>query len=134
MKNKKVEIVNLDDYSPGETNSYTLDWFMILKYHKTKFVIYGEGQWYYHLMDWSGMNMYHGRLPNSPVFNSMNSAIEWLTFQVQNKAYRDGMELSGHHAGRDECLKGCGDRTVIGQLGFSTLAEISKTKKRDGER
>jgi len=98
-----------------------LNWFQILRYRKNKFVIYGQGQWVGHIMDWRGMNMYHGRLPKSPVFNSVEEAIEWLKFQVKHGVYYEKMELTGHHSGEFQCSMGCDDRIVIDTIFFSQL-------------
>jgi len=96
----------------AESNDYALDWFAILTYHKTKYVIYGVGQWWYHSIDWRGMNCFHGRLPDSLVFDSLVSAEEWLKQEIKEGTYHKGMQLSGHHAGLYHCLKGCDDREI----------------------
>ena len=109
-------------------NSYKLDWFQILTYHKTRVVIYGEGQWYFHVMDWRGMNMYHGRLPDSPVFDSVEEALEWLEKKVDDGTYKKGNVLTGHHSGEHNCSKGCDDREVDG-YGIVSIACVSSALK-----
>lgn len=93
-------------------NEYKLKSFLLLTYHKTRVVIYGYGPWYGHMMDWRGMNIFHGRLPNSPVFANVAEAEKWLRRKVADRTYYDGRRLSGHHAGEHECCKGCDDREI----------------------
>ena len=92
--------------------AYKLDWFEILTYHKTRYVIYGFGQEAYHLMDWRGCNFCHGRLPNSPVFNSVRDALKWLVKQVEAGKYKTGMRLPGHSIGDETYPQGCDKRIV----------------------
>jgi hypothetical protein len=99
-----------------------VDWYEILTYRKTKYVIYGFGQPSTHIMDWSGCNFHHGRLNGyaykisdkkyvqieSPVFESIDDALDWL---VQfNKEY-NGVEISGHFAGDFGCSQ-CKKRII----------------------
>jgi len=106
---KKFELVDMTDYEGRGTsyyvNTYDLAWFELMRFHKTKFVWYGVGQWSCHVMDWRGCNFWHGRLPKSPVFENPKDAVEWLYFQVENGAYKDGMELAGHHTSDPHCKK-----------------------------
>ncbi len=112
----KMEVVKPNDHFNTTVDAadsrYTLNWFEILTYYKTRFVIYGTGPWHNHLMDWLGMNYYHGRLPGSPVFDSVKDAKVWLKFQIKHGAYAKDMTLPGHHAGEHVCSKGCFDREV----------------------
>lgn len=114
-------------------NYYRLEDFQFMTYHKTRFVIYGYGPWYCHTMDWLGMNIYHGRLPDSPVFDTINEAWHWLVAQVQSGKLTKGMDLAGHHAGEFECTRGCDDREVtlkgLGDLIPFVSVQYSKRKR-----
>lgn len=111
MKKQKWEVVNLEDYIPHTSswyvNTYNLSWFELMRFHEDKYVWFGVGHWSSHIMDWRGCNFWHGRLPKSPVFADPKEAIDWLYFQVENGAYKDGMELRGHHSGEDSRCKVC---------------------------
>jgi len=96
----------------ADRNDYKLEWFQILTYYKTRYVIYGFGQWWLHLMDWNGCNFHHGRLPDFPVFETVEDAVDWLTGKVITGEYKEKMILSGHHAGAIKCSKGCDNRRV----------------------
>jgi len=103
-----------------------VDWYQILKYHKNKFVLYGHGQPSTHIMDWAGCNFHHGRLTGtgydksegldwkvvdvlSPVFDSINDAMDWLVeFQ---KSGITGVDIAGHFSGDNGCEK-CAHRKV----------------------
>jgi len=113
-------------------NQYKLEAFQILTYHKTRYVIYGYGKWFGHVMDWLGMNIYHGRLPDSPVFASVNEAWTWLVKQVQSGTLNKGDYLDGHHAGTFECTRGC-DYRLVSIKGFGDTIwyqQIKDTKKK----
>lgn len=107
MKKEKIKLVDLSDYiaRTGDfyVNTYYLSWFELLRYHEEKFVWFGVGQWSSHMMDWRGCNYWHSRLPKSPIFADAKEAIDWLYYQVENGIYKNGMELSGHHAGENRC-------------------------------
>lgn len=110
MKKQKWEVVDLGDWHPrysyNSVNTYYLQWFELMRFHEEKCVWFGVGQWSSHIMDWRGCNFWHGRLPKSPVFDNLKEAIDWLYFQVENGAYKDGMKLNGHHSGDPDC-KSC---------------------------
>ena len=100
-------------------NEYNLEWVQLLTYRynldtgRYGIVVYGQGPWVGHIMDWRGLNMFHGRIPNSPIFRSVKDAATWIETEVAANRLEDGMELSGHHAGENECLT-CGpDREEI---------------------
>lgn len=93
-------------------SDYDLDWFLLMTYRETSYVWYGVGKWSYHLMDWRGCNFHHGRIP-SPVFKQPSEAMKWLIETVDGGRLREGMQLSGHHAGEFACSKGC-DRREVG--------------------
>ena len=110
-----MQVVDPYDHFDSMSHSdarYCLSWFEILTYRRERYVLYGVGQWYNHMLDWLGMNYYHGRLPGSPVFDTVKDAETWLRFQVKHEAYKDGMTLPGHHSGEYTCSKGCSDREV----------------------
>lgn len=88
---------------PSWQSGYNLSWFEILTYREDKFVIHGEGQWSGHMMDWRGMNMRRGRLPESPVFETEKDAMFWLYNAVKSGKYYNGMELSGSFVGDGPC-------------------------------
>lgn len=46
------------------------------------------------------------------MFENVKEAKEWLKFQVKESVYKEGMELSGHHAGENKCLRGCSEREL----------------------
>ena len=92
-------------------NQYTLEHFEMLAYREVRVVLYGGGHWYGHVMDWAGLNMYHGRLPGSPVFRTPTEALTWLRDNLDK--YKKDDWLNGHHAGEFECSKGCGDRDIL---------------------
>lgn len=95
------------------SNSYTVSWFDILTYRNGKYVVYGEGHWIGHVMDWRGGNFFHGRLPNSPVFDTEADARAWLRQRVLAGDLNEGDEFTGHHSGGDYgCSKNCDDRHV----------------------
>jgi hypothetical protein len=104
-------------------NEYKLMWFELMSFRSTKIVIYGVGQWKYHVMDWRGCNYYHGRLPGSPVFDNEKEAIKWLKWAVEKKHYQDGERLTGHHSGEYKC-SACEGRDR-GTIGFTSLKERS---------
>lgn len=108
---KKWELVDLSDYIPHTSsyycNTYNLSWFELMRFHEDKYVWFGVGQWSCHIMDWRGCNFWHGRLPKSPAFSDPKEAIDWLYFQVENGAYKDTMELRGHHSGEATCCVYC---------------------------
>lgn len=106
----------LDDYDPYQTNLYRLEWFEVLTFRETRFVVYGTGAWDGHLMDWAGCNFFHGRVPTSPVFKTIEEAVLWLDEQVRLGNLNTGMTLSGHHSGEYECRKGCDTREVLGPV------------------
>ena len=60
-------------------------------------------------MDCLGCNVFHGRILNSPVFETKNYAKRWVKEQMKSEKLSDGMLLSNHHVGADYCLK-CDDR------------------------
>lgn len=93
-------------------NIYNLKWFELLTYREKRYCWYGVGQWWLHLMDWRGCNYYHGRLPNSPVFDTIPEAVYWLKTAVNNGDYYTGMSLHGHSSGESYCPNGCDDREV----------------------
>ena len=98
---------------------YYLESFQLLTFREDKYVLYGYGAAVGHLMDWRGGNIWHGRLPNSPVFSSEEEALNWLW--NNHRRIKTGMEMSGlpgHHAGIDSCPKGCDDRIVINEICF----------------
>jgi len=104
----------------AESNEYNLSWFELMKYHERKngtyrVVIYGVGHWINHIMDWAGCNFFHGRLPNSPIFDTPAAAAHWLKDvwePNQNDYLNSDGGYSGHHAGAYKCLKGCNQRTI----------------------
>jgi len=108
---KKWELVKLDDYFVSGDTGYNLSWFELMRYRGDKFVWYGVGQFYRHLMNWRGCNVWHGRLPKSPVFGSVKEACEWLWYQVRNKVYYEGMHLKGHFCGDEGHCKACNKET-----------------------
>ena len=110
-------------------NSYKLDWFQLMTYHRRRVVIYGYGPWYYHVMDWLGMNIFHGRLVDSPVFDDVVSALEWLKTKVDDGTYHKGTVMTGHHAGEHSCSKGCDDREINGYGVVSIACVTSAIKK-----
>jgi hypothetical protein len=104
---------NLDNYDPYQTNLYRVSWFQVLTFRETRFVVYGQGQWNGHIMDWAGCNFFHGRVPGSPTFATIEDAVLWLDEQARLGNLKDGMTLSGHHSGENRCLKGCDERQVL---------------------
>ena len=112
-----IEKADLSSYDGGgDSNRYYVKWFEVRTYRSSGFVIYGVGQWSGHIMDWRGCNFYHGRLPGSPVFHDLTVLMDWMEFQIRNGVYSDGMELSGHHSGENECST-CGkDREEVGMI------------------
>lgn len=114
-------------------NSYKLDWFQLLTYHTKRVVIYGYGPWYYHIMDWLGMNIYHGRLIDSPVFDDVEAALTWLEKEIEKGTYHKNMILTGHHAGEYNCSKGCDDREIngYGVVSISCVGTARKMAKRE---
>ena len=114
------------------SNRYNLTSFVFLTYHKSRVVIYGYGPWYYHVMDWLGMNIYHGRLKGSPVFEDINQAKEWLLDAVKKGEYKYDMQLTGHHAGEHNCSKGCDDREIE-HISFRSIEPSKALPKQAGE-
>jgi hypothetical protein len=102
-------------------NEYALRWFLLLTFRENRVVIYGQGEWYYHIMDWRGCNHYHGRLPGSPTFKDEREAIKWLKWAVESGYYTESMRLTGHHSGESECSAGCDDREIGGCIHFHDL-------------
>lgn len=92
------------------SKGYDLQWFQVMTFRKTRFVLYGEGQWEDHIMDWQGCNYWHGRIPESPVFDSVDQAVEWARSAVAEGKLERGMILPGHHSGVQLCSKGCSAR------------------------
>lgn len=101
-----------------QTNIYNLEWFQVLTFRENldtgacSFVVYGEGKHEGHLMDWRGCNFFHGRIPGSPTFKTFADAVLWLDRAMAADVLHRGMDLSGHHAGENECRKGCAEREV----------------------
>jgi len=110
MIEKKYKVIDLSAYCPSEY-AYNLSWFELLSFHEDRIVIFGMGHWEHHIMDWLGCNYWHGRLPKSPIFDSVKDAKDWLKFQVNMGVYYDGMTLSGHHAGNSHCRQCNRDET-----------------------
>ena len=123
---------NLEDYDPYQSNLYRLAWFEVLTYRETRFVVYGQGQWDGHLMDWAGGNYFHGRVPTSPVFATIEEAVLWLDEQVRLGNLVEKMTLSGHHAGGDGgCRKGCNARETL-TVHFNIPTHVVKGWRKPG--
>jgi hypothetical protein len=93
---------------------YDLSWLKILRFRESKFVVYGVGQWAYHVMDWRGCNFFHGRIPDSPTFSTPEEAVSWIAKEIKAGRIYEGKVLQGHHAGEFNCPKGCDEREVSG--------------------
>lgn len=105
---------------------YKIAWFQIKSYHDNflyrdddemddpvQCVVYGTGAHEDHIMDWSGMNYHHGRIPGSPVFKSEEDARAWIIEQCQSGAINSGDIFPGHHSGEYDCCQpGCEERTL----------------------
>lgn len=130
IKPLKYEVVDLSNYIPSEY-TYKLEWFELMGFYEDRVVIFGVGHWSYHIMDWLGCNFWHGRLPKSPIFDSVEDARDWLIFQVKMGVYYDGMELRGHHSGDPHCRQCNRDETKPKRELDITIffSEIKKEKK-----
>ena len=123
---------NLEDYDPYQSNLYRLAWFEVLTYRETRFVVYGQGQWDGHLMDWAGGNYFHGRVPTSPVFATIEEAVLWLDEQVRLGNLSAGMTLSGHHSGEYGCRKGCDEREVLSPVYINSPDNVEPRHRKPG--
>lgn len=74
---------------------YGLKWFE-LKWYRDKIAVYGVGQPIGHVKDWRGGNYNEGRIPDSPLFETEEKAVEWLWGQVGLGKLERGMILPGH--------------------------------------
>ena len=91
-------------------NEYSVSWFALLTFRKTRYCWYAVGPWIGHMMDWRGLNQFHGRIPDSPTFANTLEATTWLQKAVSEGKLQKHEVFSGHHAGERFCRKGCDDR------------------------
>lgn len=124
-------------WSDDRQNEYVLSWFQVLTFRpnidtgESKFVVYGVGRWYRHLMDWRGCNFFHGRIPGSPTFKTIEDAVLWLDEAVKAGVLSDRMRLHGHHSGENTCPKGCDEREVI-QVSINSENHIQRKLRKPG--
>lgn len=122
---------------PYQSNVYRLEWFQVLTFRENldtgacSFVVYGQGKHHHHLMDWRGCNFFHGRIPGSPTFKTFSDAVLWLDRAVADGILVRRIELTGHHAGENECLKGCADREVA-TIFINTPENVTREHRGNG--
>lgn len=96
----------------SDENEYHVLWFSLLTFRETRYCWYAVGPWVGHMSDWRGCNIFHGRIPDSPTFDNIPEATEWLQRAINEDRISKGVVFSGHHAGERQCRKGCDNREI----------------------
>lgn len=125
----ELETADFESYSEKtltQDNVYNLEWFEIMTYRGTKYVLHGVGQHYMHIMDWRGCNFFHGRLPFSPVFPTIRDALRWLWATWKRGYWQEKTELIGCHSSPNRCY----DRECL-TIHMSTLSKIESLDEID---
>ncbi len=95
---KIEQIINPPGLAPLSNSGFYLTWFTIrytsLMSEKERYVIFGEGKWIYHVMDWRGCNFWQKKLSPHP-FDSVEEAKNWLREAVSAELLWERMMIRG---------------------------------------
>jgi hypothetical protein len=116
---------------PGE-NRYKLRWCEVLSYRETRCVLFGAGEWVGHVADFRGPNLFHGRIPKSPTFATVQDALAWADTAAKAGRLAVGQVLKGHYAGGEGgCSKGCTQRHVA-SIGLNSPKHPDRKRRKAG--